>query len=256
MTYSRYMCFLPRVPLIQREQERCIRMCSDSDRRPYGRECRWRWDIPHLSFQDARFQVQGVRCNSYLPLVLTPKFKLNCYKLPPPCFCCRPKYYSTSESHAVKTVRLLYLPSAPVSCCSWHPFAASFNSSKYKSVIANSDLGCFNKQSWCSMRTSHSWTMSVVSHKTVSLFMLHLVWSMLKADLSIIVLLDVKDIKFKYPNMLEQLTEKYLENLQLFPQILTKCHVPALFYCLTIWYKFLQHIRKCSSVHNKHSKVY
>ena len=101
----------------------------------------------HLSFQDARLQVLGV----IFATCSKARIQTKLLQTPRPAFVVVQILFHPA-SHAVKTVRLLYLPSAPARCsCAWHPFVASLNVSKYKSLIANSDLGCFNKQSCCFM---------------------------------------------------------------------------------------------------------
>ena len=91
----------------------------------------------HLSFQDARLQVLGV----IFATCSKARIQTKLLQTPRPAFVVVQILFHPA-SHAVKTVRLLYLPSAPARCsCAWHPFVASLNVSKYKSLIANSDLG-------------------------------------------------------------------------------------------------------------------
>ena len=132
---------------MQQEQEPCITMCSEehiwSGVQVVCRLSR----STHLSFQDARLQVLGV----IFATCSKARIQTKLLQTPRPAFVVVQILFHPA-SHAVKTVRLLYLPSAPARCsCAWHPFVASLNVSKYKSLIANSDLGCFNKQSCCFM---------------------------------------------------------------------------------------------------------
>ena len=88
---------------------------------------------------------------------------------------------------------------------------------------------------WCLMGIQLDWTMSVVTHKTASLFIPRFVWSMPKAYLSFIVLWGMRDLNIPTSWTSSVRSGKYPGNLQLFPQIFTWCYLPALNYCWTIF---------------------
>lgn len=131
---------------------------------------------------------------------------------------------------AVKTVRLLYLPSAPACySCGWHPFVASLNVSKYKSLIASSDLGCL-------VLGGNPAGLDNVCRHSQNCFSVYPAFLLINAKSLLILHRFVRHERSKYPSWTSSVRSgKYPGNLQLFPQIFTWCYLLALNYCWTIF---------------------